>query len=170
MLIRLADMAWDNLQESINGLDEETAWGILSLAPGEYLHTEGSILSQLAHVTSGKIIYASVGFRNSEIRWRDLAEKVDTVWPSLEKMTGWLNEAHNYWKSSWADIEDLEAEYPRFNGVLQPAWKLIATGIHHDNYHAGQIQLQRSVGAKSSTPPPAEGTLWEQYCKDLPSW
>ena len=169
-LVRLSDLAFETLLESMAGLTEEVSWAQLPILPNEYLHTEGSILSQIAHVANGKIIYASVGFRNTEVRWRELSPKIDSIWPSLSLVTEWLYEAHDYWKNSWLDVDDLEEERPRFNGALVPGWKLIATGIHHDHYHAGQIQMQRAICAPTSTPPPMEGDLWEKYCKDFPSW
>ena len=169
-LIKLSDLAWQTLLESIEGLTEEIAWSPLTLQSGEYLHTEGTILSQIAHVANGKIIYASVGFRGNEVRWRELSPKIDSIWPNLTLVEEWLHEAHNYWKDSWADVEDLEQERLRFDGTLVPGWKLIATGIHHDHYHAGQIQLQRTISAPTNTPPQPEGDLWEKYCKDFPCW
>ncbi|MBL8048025.1 MAG: hypothetical protein JNJ45_05030 [Chthonomonas sp.] len=169
-LIELANLAWSTFLESIEGLSEPLAWAAVELQPEQYLHSEGSILSQIAHVANGKIIYGSVAFRNTEVRWRELSPKVDSLWPNLEAVVGWLHEAHTYWMSSWADVEDFEADHLRFDGSLVPAWKLIATVTNHDHYHAGQIQLQRSILAPSSTPPAPEGDLWETYCKDFPSW
>ena len=169
-LIELSNLSWGTLLESIDGLTAEQSWASLQLQPGEYLNTEGSILSQIAHVANGKIIFASVGFRETELRWRELSPKIDSLWPSLDAVVGWLHEAHAYWMASWAEVEDLEAERPHFNGSTRPGWKLVATGIHHDHYHAGQIQLQRAILAPSSTPPPPEGALWEKYCKDFPCW
>ncbi len=169
-LLKLSDLAWETLLGSIDGLTQEQSWAPLELQPGEYLHTEGSILSQIAHVANGKIIYASVGFRNTEVRWRELSPKIDSIWPNLDAVVQWLHEAHTYWKNSWADVEDLEEERPNFRGALVPGWKLIATGIHHDHYHAGQIQLQRVILPPSSTPPPPEGDLWQKYCEEFPCW
>lgn len=169
-LIRLADQAWDDLRGSLDGLTQELSWAQLELQQGEYLHTEGSILSQIAHVANGKIIYGSVGFRNTEVRWSELSPKIDSLWPNLEAVVGWLHEAHDYWMHSWAEVDDFEVERPRFNGALFPGWKLISTVTLHDSYHAGQIQMQRTLLAPSSTPPPPEGDLWESYCKDFPCW
>jgi hypothetical protein len=169
-LLRLSDLAWDTLRESIDGLTQELAWASVELQPGEYLHSEGSILSQIAHVANGKIIYGSVGFRGTEVRWRELSPKIDSIWPNLDAVVAWLYEAHEYWMNSWAEVEDLEEERPRFNGAMVPGWKLIATEIHHDHYHAGQIQLQRAILAPSSTPPPPEGELWKKYCEGFPCW
>ncbi len=169
-LIRLSDLAFETLLESIEGLTEEHSWAMLQLQPEEYLHTEGSILSQIAHVANGKIIYASVGFRETEVRWRELSPKIDSIWPNLALVSEWLHEAHSYWKASWVEVEDLELERSRFDGSMVPGWKLVATGIHHDHYHAGQIQMQRAICAPTSTPPPTEGDLWEKYCKDFPCW
>ena len=169
-LIKLSDLAWEVLRESIDGLTQELAWASIEFQSGEYLHTEGSILRQIAHVANGKIIYGSVGFRETEVRWRELSPKIDSLWPNLNAVVAWLYEAHDYWMDSWAAVDNLDAERPRFDGSLVPAWKLIATGIHHDHYHAGQIQLQRAILAPSSTPPPPEGALWEKYCKEFPCW
>ncbi|HLO97859.1 MAG TPA: DinB family protein, partial [Fimbriimonas sp.] len=110
------------------------------------------------------------GFRDTDVRWRELSPKIDSLWPNLDAVVAWLNEAHQYWMDSWANVEDFELERPRFNGAMVPGWKLIATVTNHDHYHAGQIQLQRAILAPSDTPPPPEGDLWETYCKDFPCW
>src|SRR5690606_41705623 len=52
---------------------------------------------------------------------------------------------------------------------LVPTWKLIATVVQHDQYHAGQIHMQRAILAPSSTPPPPEGELWKKYCEGFRS-
>jgi uncharacterized damage-inducible protein DinB len=155
---------------SLEGLTEELSWASVSFQPGEYLHSEGSILSQIAHVANGKTIYGSVGFRGTDVRWHELSPKIDSLWPNLDAVIGWLHEAHEYWVASWADVDDLEAERPRFDESLVPGWKLIATVINHDHYHAGQIHLQRATLPPSTTPPPLEGALWEKYCKEFPCW
>ena len=169
-LVELSNLAWETLCASLEGLTQELSWASVKCQPGEYLHSEGSILSQIAHVANGKIIYASVGFRETEVRWRELSPKIDSLWPNLDSVIAWLHEAHDYWLSSWADVEDLDAGRARFDGSIMPGWKLIATGIHHDHYHAGQIQLQRAILAPSDTPPPPEGELWKQYCEGFPCW
>ncbi len=169
-LIHLSDMAWKSLLESLDGLTPELAWASVELQPEEYLHSEGSILSQIAHVANGKIIYASVGFRDTEVRWRELSPKIDALWPDLDAVVGWLHEAHAYWMQSWSAVEDFEAERPRFDGAMWPGWKLIGTVMQHDTYHAGQIQLQRAILAPTSTPPPPEGALWEKYCHEFSCW
>src|SRR5580692_5938404 len=114
-LIKLSDLAWEVFRESIDGLSQELAWALVDLQPNEYLHSEGSILSQIAHVANGKIIYASVGFRDTEVRWRELSPKIDSLWPSLDAVVAWLYEAHDYWMNSWAEVDDLEADRPHFN-------------------------------------------------------
>lgn len=169
-LLIFAQLGWEALLESLEGLTEEVAWGSIDLRPGEYLHTEGSILSQIAHVANGKIIYGSVGFRDTEVRWRDLSPKIDSLWPSLQAVVGWLHDAHAYWMESWSKTEDLEQEWPHFRGNLVPAWKLIATVTNHDHYHAGQIHQARAIVAPSTTPPPPEGALWQTYCEKYSCW
>ena len=169
-LIELSNIAWETIIGSLEGLTEELAWASVELQPDEYLHSEGSILSQIAHVANGKIIYGSVGFRDTEVRWRELSPKIDSLWPSLDAVIGWLHEAHAYWMHSWRDVDDLDAVRSRFDGSPVPGWKLIAAVMNHDHYHAGQIHLQRSILAPTSTPPQMEGALWEKYCKDFPCW
>lgn len=169
-LISLSNIAWDVFRESLDGLTEGLAWASTELQPDQYLHTEGSILSQIAHVANGKIIYGSVGFRDTEVRWRELSPKIDSLWPNLDEVVGWLHEAHDYWMSSWSEVEDFEAPRHRFDGSVMPGWKLVATVMNHDHYHAGQIHLQRSILAPTLAPPPPEGALWEQYCKEFPCW
>lgn len=169
-LIELSNLAWETFRESIDGLTEGLAWASVECQPGEYLHTEGSILSQIAHVANGKIIYGSVGFRETEVRWRALSPKIDSLWPNLDAVVAWLYEAHDYWMNCWVEVDYLDSDRLRFDGSLHPGWKLVATGIHHDHYHAGQIQLQRAILAPSSIPPPPEGVLWEKYCKEFPCW
>src|ERR1044072_3514596 len=127
-LIELSNLAWATMCESLEGLTQEQSWASVDFRPGEYLHSEGSILSQIAHVAGGKFIYGSVGFLDTEIRWRDLAAKVDQLWPSLAAFVGWLNEAHDYWMKSWAQIDDLEVERSRFNGGPVPGRKLMRPG------------------------------------------
>ncbi len=170
LLIELSNLAWATMLESIDGLTQELAWASVEFQPGEYLHTEGSILSQIAHVANGKFIYGSVGFRDTEIRWRELSPKIDSLWPSLDAVVAWLHEGQHYWMNSWTDVDDLEAERPHFRGTSMPGWKLIATMIHSDHYHAGQIQMQRAILAPSPVPPPPEGELWEKYCKEFACW
>lgn len=170
LLQEMSELAWQTLLASLDGLSEPQSWAMLNLQPDEYLHTEGSILSQIAHVANGKFIYASVGFRDTELRWRTLSPQIDALWPRLDGVLGWLHESHRYWLDSWKEVADLEAPRSRFDGQMLPGWKLIATMIHSDHYHAGQIQMQRAILAPSSTPPPPEGDLWESYCKDFPCW
>ena len=169
-LVELSNLAWGTLLESLDGLTEGLAWASVGLQPDEYLHTEGSILSQIAHAANGKIIYGSVGFRGTEVRWRELSPKIDSLWPNLDAVVSWLHEAHDYWMNSWSEVDDFDAERSRFDGSLLPGWKLVATVMNHDHYHAGQIQLQRAILAPSSTAPPPEGALWEKYCKEFPCW
>lgn len=166
----MSENAYRDLKGALEGLTEEQSWASVSLLPGEYLHSEGSILSQIAHVANGKFIYASVGFRSTEIRWRELSPQIDAIWPSLSGVVGWLDEAHTYFMESWNSVEDFEELRPRFCGKMLPGWELVSTVIGHDHYHAGQIQLMRSSLEPSSVAPAKEGDLWETYCKDFPCW
>ena len=143
---------------------------MISLLPGEYLHSEGCIQSIVLHLAGCKFIYGSAAYRNLEIRWRDVVARLESFWPDWEATKDYMREAHDYWLASWAEETDPERPVMRFDGQMWPSWKILTTVIQHDSYHAGQIQIFRATVAPSSTPPPAEGDLWRKYCGDLPTW
>jgi len=172
LLKRQADIAFTELKENLNGITQEQAWAVLPAAGDEYLHTDGSVQGIVLHIAGGKFIYGSVGFRNSEIRWRDIAERMDAFEPDWTGAIAYLDEAHEYWLNSWADLtdEDLTKEIPRFCGNLRPAWQIITTVIQHDSYHAAQIPVIRYATSGSPTPPPSYAEDIRKYCRDLPTW
>ncbi len=88
--------------------------------------SEGSIDSQIAHIANKKIIDGSVGFRKTEVRWRELSPKIDSLWPNLEAVATWLYEAHEYWMNSWAEVDAFDSDRLRFDGSRLPGWKLVA--------------------------------------------
>lgn len=165
-----ADEAFKELMDSIEGLSEGQAWARLTYLPDEYLHSEGSIMSIVAHIAGAKHVYGSAAYRDLEVRWRDTVERLESFWPSWEEARKFLVETHEYWLSTWADEEDVTRLVKRFNGQDWPSWKIISTMSHHDSYHAGQIQLMRATLAPTDVPPPQEGDLWRQYCGELYAW
>ncbi len=168
-----ADTSFRQLEQSFAGLTEGQAWAVMPPVTDEYLHTNGSIQSLVLHVAGCKFIYGSAGFRDLEIRWRDIADKLDAFEPSWEAAQGYLREAHAYWLSSWESLtdEDLDVERLTFHGRLWPTWKIIHTVTDHDAYHAGQIAVMRyQLKGESAVPPPTEASDIRRCCADLVSW
>lgn len=172
LLRKESELAYAELTESIEGVDEAQAWAILQPGGSEYLHTNGSVQGMVLHVATGKMIYGSVAFRNSEKRWRDCAADLDAFEPSWNAAKEYLARAHDYWLETWADVKDadLETEVLHFSGKSWPAWKIIRMIAHHDSYHAGQIVVLRYGVTTATTPPPSEADDIRRYCMEMPSW
>ena len=163
---------YQQLADSITGLSEELAWAKVMPAPGDYLHTNGTIIGIVQHIAACKFIYGSTAFRDTEIRWRHCIarlEKMGTSWPAT---VAYLAEAQRYWLSTWESLTDadLDDEYLHFRGDKRPAWRLIATVNHHDAYHGGQITLLSSTLAPTSTPPDLQLEEERQAVINLPGW
>jgi hypothetical protein len=170
LLRHQSDIAFKEMLDAIDGVSEHQSWAKIECQPGEYLNSEGSIISTVMHVASGKFLYGSAAYRGLEVRWRDTIDRLTEIWPHWEAAKAYLMEAHEYWRASWADEVDFERLVKNFRNVDVPSWKIISTLSHHDSYHAGQIQLLRSVLPPSAIPPPDESDLWRQACENLPSW
>lgn len=173
LLAREAEIAFHDLLESLKGLTQQQAWGRVEAANSDdYLNTDGSVQGVALHVATCKKAYGSFAFRNSELRWRDIAEEVEPFEKSWEHAQDYLKKAHAYWLSTWHNLADgsLESEALHFSGKQWPVWKLIQTVIHHDQYHAGQITIVRYAAKPTDLPPPSQAEDIRTYCKDLPTW
>ncbi len=172
ILKQLTEMAHGELEEALKGVTERQSWAVLPQGGPDYLHSDGSIHGIALHVATCKFAYGSIAFRNSEVRWRDLAKRVEKFEPDWKAALGFLQEAQDYWMQTWGGLSDegLEDEVPHFSGKLWPAWKIIRTMIHHDSYHAGQIAILRYAVGESDEPPPSVAEDIRTHCKDLPSW
>lgn len=172
LLREQAQLAYADLLEAIDGVEQPQAWAVLPNLGPDYIHSDGSIQGIVLHIATGKVIYGSVGFRNTERRWRDIAAELDAFEPDWGRAKTFLEDAHRYWMSTWENLTDadLEREVPRFNGELWPVWKILRMVIYHDGYHAGQIALLRYGVTESPTPPPSQAEDIRTYCKDMPSW
>ena len=172
LLLHASENAYSELQTSIKDLTEFESWDVLESADEDYLHSDGSIHGILLHVATCKFVFGSVGFRNSEIRWRDVAERLDAFEPSWSDALDYLAEAHDYWLSCWSNLKDsdLDLERPHFRGKSWPTWKILDTVTHHDMYHAGQIAVIRYATKGSDVRPPSVAEDIRKYCADLPTW
>lgn len=172
LLRKEAEIAFADLLLSIEGLDEKRAWGRLEGSSEEYLNTDGSVQGMMLHVACCKKAYGSFAFRDCELRWRDLATEIEPEEATWNSAKDYLLKAQEYWLASWDNLADaeLEQEVLHFSGKMWPAWKIITTVTHHDQYHAGQIAIVRFAGKPSDVPPPTTAEDIRTYCKDLPTW
>ncbi len=172
-LLRLAsEFAIGELYTALEGVTQGQAWAVLPKNGPDYLHSDASIHGITLHIAVGKRIYGSVGFRNTEVRWRDTADQVEAFEPNWAAALEYLAESHRYWLGTWAGLtaDQLSEERPHFSGKTWTAWKIIQMIIHHDAYHAGQIAMLRYGCPESTEPPPSQAEDIRKYCVDLPSW
>lgn len=167
-----SELAYADLLSALDGVSERQSWAILPNNGPDYLHTDASIHGIALHIASCKFMYGSVGFRHTEIRWRDCADRIETFEPSWPAALAYLEESQKYWMAAWDDIknDELQQETARFSGELWPAWKVIRTMIYHDAYHAGQIAVLRYGMGESDKPPLSVAEDIRKYCADEPSW
>lgn len=172
-LMRLeAEMAFADFVAALDGVEEEHAWAVLKPAGEEYLHTDGSIHGLVLHVATCKIMYGSVAFRNSDIRWREVADQVAAFEPDWAAAKDYLTKSHEYWMSTWAELadKDLELEVRHFRGKKWPVWKILRMMTYHDAYHGGQIPVLRYALTQSKVHPPSVAEDLRNCCRDLPDW
>jgi uncharacterized damage-inducible protein DinB len=172
ILKSLSDLAFETFTEALDGVTQAQSWAVLPQGGPDYLHTDGSIHGITLHVASCMAMYASAGFRNTEIRWRDCAERLESFEPNWDAAREYLHETHRYWMESWANLreEELETEIQHPQGKMVPAWRIIRLMIHHYEYHGGQIAMLRYACGESETPPPSYAEDIRKYCADSVSW
>jgi uncharacterized damage-inducible protein DinB len=171
-LRRLSGLAHQEMVEAVEGVSEGQSWAVLPNNGPDYLHSDGSIHAIALHVATCKVMYASAGFKGTEIRWRDLAEKVASFEPSWQRAVEYLHEAQRYWLESWSDLEDddLQREIQHPQGAMMPAIEIIALMTLHDSYHAGQIVMLRYGVAETDLHPPSAAEDIRVHCADSVSW
>ena len=172
ILTHQAESSYRELQTSLSGVSETLSWATPELTGFDYLNTDGSILGITLHVACSKRMFGSIAFRNTEVRWRDVAKELDALEPSWSAAQAYLARAHEYWMSTWDSLndDDLESRHPHFSGAEWPAWKIIQTVTCHDSYHAGQIAVLRATLRDCSTPPESVAADIRKYCADFRSY
>jgi hypothetical protein len=160
------------LKESFEGLDEVGSWMRLTPREGDYLHSDGSILGQVTHVAACKVLYASAGFHELEIRLREITDRTIQIGSDWAAAKAYLEEGHNYWLECWQHLceRDLETLIPTNWGDEWPLWKMITNMASHDSYHAGQIALTRAVAQPTDTPPPPVSDEEIEFLKTFKAW
>jgi uncharacterized damage-inducible protein DinB len=173
-LLRLqSDQAFEDLCKALEGVDQNLSWASFPIHPDQYLHTSGSIIGIVHHVAGGKLIYASMAFLNGEVRWRDLAEMIDTIGTDWPATLEFLHSCHQRWMDSWAKLssQDLNRSVAANRSEEWPAWKLISLVAYHDAHHTGQIEIAKATLSPSDTPPArTEADDIREYCRDSPLW
>ena len=172
LLRKQAEAAFNEVMTALDGVTQGQAWAVLPQGGPDYLHSDATIHGITLHVATAKVIYGSVAFRGSEVRWRDLAEELDTFEPTWTSAMEYFKASHQYWLETWAGVTDvdLEKEVPHFSGKMWPVWKVVNTVTQHESYHAGQIAVLRYAIGESDDPPPSVAEDIRKYCRELPSW
>jgi len=170
LLRRDAEYGWKEMMTSLEGVTEAQAWAVLPKGGDDYIHTDGSIHSIVLHCACGKWINGSVCFRNTEIRWRDLAEQIAAFEPNWEAALNYMRRGHEYWMASWAEISDIEEIRPTNWKKDLPAWQILQVISQHDSYHAGQIAMLRYAVGESAEKPPSVVADINEHCRNLAAW
>lgn len=164
--------AFGELMKALDGVTEGEAWAVLPSADDDYLHSDGSIHGLVMHIATCKWAYGSISFRNTEIRWSDLANQVESFEPSWPAAVDFLKRGHDYWMSCLADLteEDMDRMVPTNYKEDWPIWRMIQQMSYHDTYHAGQIEVVRYGTVESNVKPPSVALDIRTYCKDSKHW
>jgi len=167
-----ANNAHSEFMKSLDGVTEKLAWAVMAPAGEEYLHTDGSIHGIALHVAGCKMMYGSICFRNTEMRWRDLADQIEAFEPSWSAAVDFVAKAHEYWMASWAHLTDadLETMIPTNYKKDWPAWEMIRVVSQHDCYHAGQVAVLRYGLVESDVKPPSSAEDVRKYCRESVHW
>ena len=167
-----AEYGFSEFMKALEGVTEKQAWAVLPAAGDEYMHTDGSIHSIVLHVAGGKFMNGSICFRQTEMRWRDLADQIGAFEPSWDAALDYLAKSHEYWLSSWEHLQDSELEemVPTYFKNDRPALQIIRMVNHHDSYHAGQIAVLRYALLESDVKPPSAAEDVRQSCSELRHW
>ena len=170
--LKQSEVAYAELNKSIDGLDEQGSWRRLAPLEGDYLHSDGSILGQVTHVAGGKVLYASAGFNKFETRLRDVTERTIQIGSNWKEAKQYLEESHAYWLAAISNLGDrsLDDTVPTKWGDSWPIWKIIDTVTSHDHYHAGQIALTRAVAPVTQDPPPPLSDAEIDFLKSFSAW
>ncbi|MBA3725203.1 MAG: DinB family protein [Armatimonadetes bacterium] len=171
-LRHLSQFAHNEVVEALDGVTEKQAWAVLPQRGSDYLHSDGSIHGITLHIASAKIMYASMSFRNTEIRLARLRRAYREVRAKLAAALDYLGESQRYWLETWKSLTDdeLTREVDHFSGRKWPVWQAIRTMIHHDSWHGGQLVVLRYACPEFDQRPPSVAEDIRTHCGELPSW
>ncbi len=151
-LVRLCDEAFR--QPHSNDGDSPSLLANFSAVPAEALDWlppggNRSIREIFGHAANCKYLYDDHAFRTATLGWAS-----EPGWPanfaslSPEELVTWAEEGQRLWLESIAALEsDDELDRPRRAawGELKPTSALVTALLHHDAYHAGEINHIRAL-------------------------
>ena len=102
------------------------------------------------HVGTSRIMYDNHAFGNAKLTYDDLADEENSSTADLASAIEWLREGHLKLRSSVASLSDsdLDKESMMNWGEMKNIRYVIAIMIHHDVYHAGEINMLRSLRSR----------------------
>jgi hypothetical protein len=165
-----AERGFKQMMDALEGVTQVQAWAVLPQGGPDYLHTDGSIHGIALHAAGCKLVYGSIAFRGTEIRWRDAADRIEAFEPNWDGAMEFIRASHEYWMASWADVTDFEELRPTNYKEPWSAFRLIDQMNHHDSYHAGQVAILRYAIGESDVPPPSSAEDIRKYCRDSVHW
>jgi uncharacterized damage-inducible protein DinB len=122
-----------------------------SLKPEDWtwIPPEGDRSIQLIveHIGVCKIMYENHAFGDAKLSWDDqLVEDESVLW-TIPSAIRWLRDCNSRWRTSVAALTDEELLRPRKAhwGEMKETRFIISAMIEHDTYHAGEINLLRSL-------------------------
>ena len=167
------ERGFSQMRLALEGLSAPQVYAVpVQVGGEEYLHTDGSIYGIALHSATCKLVYASIAFRGTEIRWRDCADELASFEPDWEGAMRFIEKSHEYWMDSWRDLSDSQLMdiCPTNYAEDMPAAEWIDIVHHHDSYHAGQIGLLRASALEPRDAPESVAADIRQYCRDSKHW
>jgi uncharacterized damage-inducible protein DinB len=106
-----------------------------------------SIRDIVRHVGACKLMYENHAFGDATLGWADAIVDGGSFTENLDAAIDWLRDGQKRLRTSIADLSDanLDADVRMNWGEYKPASYLVTVMIHHDVYHAGEINLLRSL-------------------------
>lgn len=106
-----------------------------------------SIRNIVWHVGTCKAMYENYAFGDATLRWDDPRLANNATLATPESAVGWLRRHQDRLRGSIAALDDTELSKPRMThpGELKETRWIIAVMIHHDVYHAGEINHLRAL-------------------------
>jgi hypothetical protein len=106
-----------------------------------------SIRDIVRHVGGCKFMYENYAFGDGSLTWSDPLVDGATFTTDLEAASIWLREGQLRLRVATAALSDadLRKAVPVNWGGMASAFYVISMMIHHDVYHAGEINLLRSL-------------------------
>ncbi|HEV8456424.1 MAG TPA: DinB family protein [Gemmatimonadales bacterium] len=171
LLLLETEQAYRELTDTLQGISEGHAWAVPPQDGPGYLHTSGSILEIVQHIATCKVMYGSAAFRDTAVRWRDCAARLDAIGADWQQNLAYLRESHDGWVACWSALGDDELLRLRSTnwGEQWPTWRIISTISQHDTYHAGQIALLHASLPAVSVPPPSHADAIRRHLQDQSS-